>query len=189
MFDNWTNMDSLLLVGPWRSVPDLKQAQSLSGEEEEAAQCQSGKTLKDVSTLGHCQAQARGYQRIDRRRSKTFKSITVPEEVLQEAELGASIAEHEDEDEDDEDEVEVEEYGEPWPQVLNILDKVPSDTCRSFRCPWSLEFWHRQCVEVYTYALSSERPSSCRSRLESSSFQAPFTVLTVNCLQTLEQCC
>lgn len=60
--------------------------------------------------------QARGYQRpVDRRRSKTFKSITVPDEVLQEA--GAfPIAEDEDEeDEDDEGEFEIDEYGESCP--------------------------------------------------------------------------
>ena len=76
------------------------------------------------STL-HCfHDQARGYERkVDRRRSKTFKSITVPEEVLQEAGAHPIVEDDEDDSEDSEDdELEVDEYGEPGPYTAIFFD-------------------------------------------------------------------
>lgn len=81
---------------------DIQKVRSLTGEEEEA----------------------RGYQRpVDRRRSKTFKSITVPDEVLQEAGAFPISEDEDEEDEDDDDEFEIDEYG----------DSERPSSCRSRR--------------------------------------------------------
>jgi len=67
--------------------------------------------VQKVRSMSGDKDEARGYERkVDRRRSKTFKSITVPEEVLQEA--GAHPIVEDDEEDSEEDEVEVDEYGD-----------------------------------------------------------------------------
>ena len=90
----------------------------MSGDKEEVPPYQAC-TWTHSRTLHRLHDQARGYERkVDRRRSKTFKSITVPEEVLEEAGAHSIVEDDEDYSEDsEEDEAEVDEYGEPGPYI------------------------------------------------------------------------
>lgn len=82
--------------------------------------------VQKVRSMSGDKEEARGYERkVDRRRSKTFKSITVPEEVLEEAGAHSIVEDDEDYSEDsEEDEAEVDEYGD---------SERPSRSCRSRR--------------------------------------------------------
>lgn len=155
------------------SVGDL-QVRSMSGDKDEAPQYQAC-TWTHSRTL-HCfHDQARGYERkVDRRRSKTFKSITVPEEVLQEA--GAHPIVEDDEEDSEEDEVEVDEYGEPGPYITIFFRRFywdnwdhQSANCIRIAISESTMLLYGTifsclCLSA-VYVLSSERPSrSGRSR-------------------------
>ena len=92
--------------------------------------------------------EARGYQRkVDRRRSQTFKSITVPDEVLQVA-ADDQIPEEDDDDDD------LDEYGELMPRFVQEI--VPF--CFIYAA-------NLLSLLLETFSPSSERPSgSDRSR-------------------------